>query len=143
MDFSQPATASFAISFQQNEYCKQLHLVFGPLQALKYELQRQPALLGSSVFGYDDIYRTYQPFVQQWRQIAANCYSEPYIVTVDVSKAFDAVHVEKLLQLATPLLQSSHYLMVKYAEVTCLSLSPQILARQRIWKSSTALLESS
>ena len=51
-------------------------------------------------------------------------------MTVDVSKAFDAVHVDKLLQIATPILQSSQYLMVKYAEVTCLSLfSPKFTAK--------------
>ncbi len=87
------------------------------MQALKAELQSQPALLGSSVFGYDDIYRTYQPFVQQWRRSDATGRREPYVVTVDVSKAFDAVLVEKLLQIAMPILQSSQYLMVKYSEV--------------------------
>ena len=92
-------------------------IVLTSLQALKYELHRQPVLLGSSVFGYDDIYRTYQPFIQQWRQSLAVHPSEPHLVTVDVSKAFDAVRVEKLLHMATPILQSSQYLMVKYAEV--------------------------
>lgn len=56
--------------------------------------------------------------MQQWRRSAAVSHSEPHIVTVDVSKAFDAVNVEKLLQIATPILQSSQYLMVKYSEVS-------------------------
>ena len=90
-------------------------------QALKYELQQQPALLGSSVFGYDDIYRAYHPFVQQWRQAAQPDGStplEPFLVTVDVSKAFDGININRLLQIARPVLRNLEYLMVKYAEVS-------------------------
>ena len=90
-------------------------------QALKYELQQQPALLGSSVFGYDDIYRAYHPFVQQWRQAAPldGCTPlEPFLVTVDVSKAFDGININRLLLIARPVLRNLEYLMVKYAEVS-------------------------
>lgn len=86
-------------------------------QALKFELQQQPGLLGSSVFGYDDIYRAYYSFILEWKKAAGQCPAEPYIVTVDVSRAFDAVCVDRLLKIASPVLQSSQYLMVKYAEV--------------------------
>lgn len=88
------------------------------MQALKYELRRQPGLLGSSVFGYDDIYRTYQPFTQDWAQAAAHSPLELYIVTVDVSRAFDNVCVDRLLNIVAPVLQSRLYLMVKYAQVS-------------------------
>lgn len=81
-------------------------------------MQGQPCLLGSSVFGYDDIYRAYQPFVQGWRQQSGSTPIDPFIVTVDVSKAFDAVNIDRLLQITLPFLQSSQYLMVKYAEVS-------------------------
>ncbi len=42
----------------------------------------------------------------------------PYIVCVDVSKAFDNVDVRKLLDIVEPLLLSPEYLIVKYAEVS-------------------------
>ena len=88
-------------------------------QVLKHETKAQPATLGSSVMGYDDIYARYEPFLQLWRTLGAAGGEPPqaYIVTVDVSKAFDAVDVELLLQIIEPLLASPQYLVVKYAEV--------------------------
>ena len=47
----------------------------------------------------------------------------PYIVSFDVSRAYDNVDVAQLLQLVEPLLQQPNYLMVKYAEVR-LGMSP-------------------
>ena len=37
------------------------------LQVLRFELRRQPELLGMSVFGYNEVYSVYQPFVKRWR----------------------------------------------------------------------------
>lgn len=42
----------------------------------------------------------------------------PYIVSFDVSRAFDNVDVAQLLLLVEPLLQQPRYLMVKYTEVS-------------------------
>ena len=42
----------------------------------------------------------------------------PYIVSFDVSRAFDNVDVAQLLLLVEPLLQQPQYLMVKYTEVS-------------------------
>ncbi|KAH7621700.1 putative Telomerase reverse transcriptase [Nannochloris sp. 'desiccata'] len=44
-------------------------------------------------------------------------YLMPYIVSVDVSRAFDHVDVATLLDLVTQLLQSEKYLVVKYSEI--------------------------
>ena len=50
----------------------------------------------------------------------------PFIVSFDVSRAYDNVDVSQLLLLVEPLLQQPQYLMVKYAEVgRC---SPQLAA---------------
>ena len=44
----------------------------------------------------------------------------PYIVSVDVSRAFDNVDAEVLLGIVEPLLRCPEYLIVKYSEVTFL-----------------------
>lgn len=41
----------------------------------------------------------------------------PYIVSVDVSRAFDNIDAEMLLRIVEPLFQSQEYLIIKYAEV--------------------------
>ena len=44
------------------------HQIINPsLQVLRFELRRQPELLGMSVFGYNEVYSVYQPFVKRWR----------------------------------------------------------------------------
>lgn len=43
--------------------------------------------------------------------------AEPYIVSVDVSRAFDNVDVDLLLGIVEPLLRSPEYLILKYTEV--------------------------
>ena len=41
----------------------------------------------------------------------------PYLVSFDVSRAFDCVDVTRLLDLVEPLLRQHDYLLVKYVEV--------------------------
>lgn len=41
----------------------------------------------------------------------------PYIVSVDVSRAFDNVDADLLLGIVEPLLRSPEYLILKYTEV--------------------------
>ena len=50
-------------------------------------------------------------------------HGKPYIVSIDVSRAFDNIDAQKLLSVVEPLLQSQEYLIVKYAEVST-ALSP-------------------
>lgn len=111
------------------------------LKALKSEVSERPALLEAAVFGYDDIYKQYAPFVKQWRAArtaaAASTAAaaaaaggapagsfqappplQPYVVSVDVSRAFDSVNIPRLLQLVEPLFRRPEYLMVRYSEVT-------------------------
>lgn len=44
-------------------------------------------------------------------------HGKPYIVSIDVSRAFDNIDAGKLLRIVEPLFQSQEYLIVKYAEV--------------------------
>ncbi len=45
---------------------------------------------------------------------------QPYIVSVDITRAFDNIDVSKLMQLVEPLFQCERYLLVKYQEVSLL-----------------------
>ena len=73
--------------------------------------------MGSTVLGYDEIYKAYHPFVNSWKQQLVSGSAQPYILTVDITKAFNAIRIDKLLKLAADVLQSSDYLMIKYASV--------------------------
>ena len=44
--------------------------------------------------------------------------AQPYIVSVDITRAFDNIDVTKLMQLVEPLFQCERYLLVKYQEVS-------------------------
>ncbi len=113
----------------------------GVHQILKLEASRQPAAFGASVFGYNDTYCKMQPYIRTWKAAAAAAAGKrlnqqqrapssspsqpppppsplmPYIVSVDVSRAFDHVDVATLLDLVTQLLQSQQYLVIKYSEI--------------------------
>ena len=43
---------------------------------------------------------------------------QPYIVSVDIRRAFDNINVSKLMQMVEPLFQCERYLLVKYQEVS-------------------------
>lgn len=111
----------------------------GVLQVLKFETSRQPGVLGASVFGYNDAYCRLQPFIRKWKAALGTATASgaasvgngasaagsargaapprPYIVAVDVSRAFDHVDVATLLHLVEGLLQCEEYLVLKYSEV--------------------------
>ena len=110
----------------------------GVHQVLKLEASRQPEAFGASVFGYNDVYCRLQPFIRTWRAAAAAAATIanpggpggnlrpssrvqrptlPYIVSVDVSRAFDHVDVNILLELVKGLLQNDQYIVLKYTEI--------------------------
>ena len=62
----------------------------------------------------------------------------PYMVSFDVSRAYDSVDVAQLLLLVEPLLQQPHYLMVKYSEVR--PASPRDHLSQLRWGSRSLLV---
>ena len=108
-------------------------MLLGVHQILKLEASRQPNAFGATVFGYNDTFCKLQPFIRTWKakknagaSAAAGVSSSssssssklgPYIVSVDVSRAFDHVDVTTLLELVSQLLQSENYLVVKYSEI--------------------------
>jgi telomerase reverse transcriptase len=119
-------------------------------QVLKMEAKRHQGTLGSSVFGYNDIYCKLQPFLRRWKAAAAPANAppspetgtlggapslqtpaiQPYIVSVDVSRAFDHVDIPTLLALVEPLLRCDHYLVLRYQEVVPALGSVRVLYRR-------------
>lgn len=95
-------------------------LVPANAQVLLLETQQHSDCLGNTVFGNNDIFRAYKPFVQQWRSAAGKdgAVAPAYILTVDVSKAFDTVNTDLLLDMAKPLLRSHTYTIAKWREVS-------------------------
>jgi hypothetical protein len=87
---------------------------------LKFEAERQPGRLGSSVLGYNDAFAKLHPVLRQWRAKRAGCGRTapvPYIVSADVSRAFDHVNADKLIDIVEPMLRSQEYLIIKHVEV--------------------------
>lgn len=90
------------------------------MQALRMEIQRQPSLLGNTVVSNDDVYRAFHPFIQQWRRGRRGLEGgplEPYILTMDVSRAFDTINIGLLHQIIEPILREPRYHFIKYFEV--------------------------
>ncbi|KAL4860163.1 Telomerase reverse transcriptase [Chlorella vulgaris] len=99
------------------------HLLQNVYQVLRFEASRNPELLGASVFGYNDAYCKLHPFLRKWRAAAeaeaagGGALLQPFLVSVDVSRAFDSVDIQLLLSLVEPLLRHEQYLVLKYWEV--------------------------
>ena len=91
-------------------------------QVLKYEVARQPDALGSTVFGYNDAYARLKPFLLRWRPpgqqgLSPSGQQRPYLVSVDITRAFDSIDTELMLAIVAPVLQSHEYLIFRYLEV--------------------------
>ena len=92
---------------------------------LKFEAQRQPEAFGSSTFGFNDIFCRYKTFLNKWRASkrinmanpGAAADHGPYVVCVDVSRAFDNIDVATLLDVVSGILNCEEYTIVKYTEI--------------------------
>ncbi|XP_078395617.1 telomerase reverse transcriptase [Cetorhinus maximus] len=80
----------------------QMKVLFG---VLNYECQQNPALMGSSVFGLDDIYKAWREFALQSLKAAKVRESRPYyFVKADVTGAYDAIPHSKLMEVISGIL---------------------------------------
>ena len=92
------------------------------LQVIKHETQRDRGVLGCSVFGYSDAYSKLRPLLQRFQQLRRSCKHpaqapQLYLISADVSQAYDSIDVSKLMSIVEPLLKSPHYLIMKHVEV--------------------------
>ncbi|CAJ2644128.1 unnamed protein product [Trifolium pratense] len=79
---------------------------------------KEPKRLGSSVFDYNDIYKKLCPFLVNHKK-GLTPMSSLFIVTSDVSKAFDSVDQDKLLTIMKDVLREHQYFVRKYDRVIC------------------------
>ncbi|KAL2612832.1 hypothetical protein R1flu_024524 [Riccia fluitans] len=83
---------------------------------LKLEKDSYPDDFGSSVFGYSDIHAKVLPFILQMKSTGA--VPRLYMVVCDVTKAYDSIQQEKLLEIVSGYLRSYDYNVLKYTSVT-------------------------
>ncbi|XP_032965770.1 telomerase reverse transcriptase isoform X2 [Rhinolophus ferrumequinum] len=92
----------------------QIKTLFG---VLNYERARRPGLLGASVMGLDDIHRAWRAFALRVR--AQDPAPQLYFVKVDVTRAYDTLPQDRLLQLVANVIGPPEhtYCMRQYAVV--------------------------
>ncbi|XP_034379439.1 telomerase reverse transcriptase isoform X2 [Arvicanthis niloticus] len=84
---------------------------------LNYERTKHPNLMGASVLGMNDIYRTWRTFVLRVRALDQT--PRMYFVKADVTGAYDTIPQDKLLEVVANIIRHSEsmYCMRQYAVV--------------------------
>eukprot|EP00736_Rhodelphis_marinus_P007566 Rmarinus@m.28341 len=101
---------------------------------LRHEMERQPNLLGASVFGKDEVYRKLRPFLSMLRNLKGDSErpEKLYAVTMDIQAAFDNIHQRRLMRkVVRPMLSRDSYWVYHYS-MRCMSpsgnpMSPRFL----------------
>ncbi|GMH42417.1 hypothetical protein BSKO_10336 [Bryopsis sp. KO-2023] len=109
--WTQPRTKKF---LPVNFFLRNAHAV------VKYECARQRnRVMASSTTDYDDVYNTLQPLLATWKAIREQGVRKfrPYIISCDVSRAFDNVDIDRLKGLVSPLFNSPNYQILKHGVV--------------------------
>ncbi|XP_049368795.1 telomerase reverse transcriptase [Solanum verrucosum] len=102
-----------------NGVLKDLHLV------LKHVVAKEPERLGSSVFGYNDVYKRLIPFLSNLKS-GFSVKSGVFIVVSDVERAFDSVDQDKLLSVLDDLNLEDEYFFSRVVQVVCTKKSLRI-----------------
>ncbi|GAV67018.1 RVT_1 domain-containing protein/Telomerase_RBD domain-containing protein [Cephalotus follicularis] len=103
----------------QFRHFKSVNNVLRDTYAVLKGLQRkEPDILGSSVFDYNDVYRKLCPFLVSLKN-GATTMPYVYIVVSDVSKAFDSIDQDKLLSVMKEVILKDEYLLEKSYQVVC------------------------
>ncbi|TPX70653.1 hypothetical protein SpCBS45565_g01623 [Spizellomyces sp. 'palustris'] len=84
-------------------------------QILTYEKTRNPALLGGSVLGLNEIYGRLKAF--QHRLMGSNGFPRMYFCKVDVASCFDTIDQTLLLSIIRDVFQDDEYVIQKYSFV--------------------------
>ncbi|KAI4385161.1 hypothetical protein MLD38_003219 [Melastoma candidum] len=84
---------------------------------LKNVKLKEPEKLGSSVFDYHDIYRRLSPFLFDLKN--GTGMPEIYLIVSDVSKAFDSIGQDKLLNVMQEVITEPRYHLEKFREIIC------------------------
>lgn len=95
-----------------NSVLRDLHVILKGIQTKEQEK------LGSSVFDYNDVYRKFVPFLFSLRD-GSTTMPSIFIVVSDVSKAFDSVNHDRLLNVIKDVVLDDEYVMEKSIQVSC------------------------
>lgn len=81
-------------------------------EILKFEKERNPKSLGSTLFGTDDLYRVLKPFVTRVR---TSLEGRPlYLVHVDVKNCYESILHQKLFDIIKQVLEEEEYLIRRF-----------------------------
>ncbi|XP_057645957.1 telomerase reverse transcriptase isoform X1 [Chionomys nivalis] len=99
---------------QAQDFTHRLKTLFS---VLNYERTKHPNLLGASVLGLNDVYRTWRTFVLRTRTLGWA--PRMYFVKADVTGAFDAIPQEKLMEVVANMIRhpENMYCVRQYAVV--------------------------
>ncbi|CAA2973214.1 telomerase reverse transcriptase isoform X1 [Olea europaea subsp. europaea] len=95
-----------------NSVLRDLHVILKGIQTKEQEK------LGSSVFDYNDVYRKFVPFLFSLRD-GSTTMPSIFIVVSDVSKAFDSVNHDRLLNVIKDVVLDDEYVLEKSIQVSC------------------------
>ncbi|KAJ8762959.1 hypothetical protein K2173_023088 [Erythroxylum novogranatense] len=79
---------------------------------------KEPENLGASVFDYNDIYKKLCPFITSLKN-GSTTIPDVFVVVSDVSKAFDSIDQDKLLDVMKDVLHEDEYHLKQYYQVVC------------------------
>ena len=89
----------------------------GAYLALRLEASRRPGLLGSSVFSFAGVQGRLMPYLARWKKLLRSGHPRPFIVSVDVQRAFDTIPTRKLWPIICELLQEPAYALHQYSSL--------------------------
>ncbi|XP_057608943.1 telomerase reverse transcriptase-like isoform X2 [Chionomys nivalis] len=93
-------TSVFDKEKQAQDFTHRLQTLFS---VLNYERAKHPNLLGASVLGLNDVYRTWRTFVLRTRTLGWA--PRMYFVKADVTGAFDAIPQDKLMEVVANMIR--------------------------------------
>ena len=89
----------------------------GAYLALRLEAFRRPELLGASVFSFAGAQERLVPYLARWKRLLRSGHTRPFIVSVDVRRAFDTIPARKLWPIVCGLLREPAYALQRYASL--------------------------
>jgi hypothetical protein len=78
-------------------------------KALKYETERDPSLLGATVYGHDDIYKKLKPFLLEHK------HQKLYFVALDIMTCYDSITQRKCFGIVKHVLKETEYVFQRYS----------------------------
>ncbi|CAI9103096.1 OLC1v1001530C2 [Oldenlandia corymbosa var. corymbosa] len=101
------------------KYYKSVNNVLQGVHAVLKGIQlKEPEKLGSSVFDYTDVYKRFVPFVNSLKR-GSSTMPAVYVIVSDVSKAFDSIDQNRLLNVMEDVISLDAYPLSKSLQVGC------------------------